>query len=74
VISDDGAGIPREHLSRVFDPFFTTKKRGTGLGLATCHSIVTDHGGSLDVTSDAGGGTRVVVRLPRRRGEPGAPS
>jgi two-component system sensor histidine kinase PilS (NtrC family) len=74
VISDDGAGIPREHLSRVFDPFFTTKKRGTGLGLATCHSIVTDHGGSLDVASDAGGGTRVVVRLPRRRGDAGAPS
>jgi two-component system sensor histidine kinase PilS (NtrC family) len=74
VISDDGAGIPREHLSRVFDPFFTTKKRGTGLGLATCHSIVTDHGGSLDVASDAGGGTRVVVRLPRRRGEAGAAS
>jgi two-component system sensor histidine kinase PilS (NtrC family) len=73
VISDDGAGIPREHLSRVFDPFFTTKKRGTGLGLATCHSIVTDHGGTLDVTSDAGGGTRVVVRLPRGR-EAGAPS
>jgi two-component system sensor histidine kinase PilS (NtrC family) len=74
VISDDGAGIPREHLSRVFDPFFTTKKRGTGLGLATCHSIVTDHGGSLDVASDTGGGTRVVVRLPRRRGEAGAAS
>jgi two-component system sensor histidine kinase PilS (NtrC family) len=72
-ISDDGAGIPREHLSRVFDPFFTTKKRGTGLGLATCHSIVTDHGGTLDVTSNAGGGTRVVMRLPRRR-DGGAPS
>jgi two-component system sensor histidine kinase PilS (NtrC family) len=72
-ISDDGAGIPREHLSRVFDPFFTTKKRGTGLGLATCHSIVTDHGGTLDVTSNAGGGTRVVMRLPRGR-DGGAPS
>ena len=64
-ITDDGPGIPADLLPRIFDPFFTTKKKGTGLGLATCHTIVTDHGGTIEVESAAGKGTRFVVRLPR---------
>ncbi|MGA1875427.1 MAG: ATP-binding protein [bacterium] len=40
LIKDQGAGIPKEHLSRIFDPYFTTKKDGTGLGLATTYSII----------------------------------
>jgi signal transduction histidine kinase len=65
-VEDDGPGIPRDVVSRIFDPFFTTKApgQGTGLGLHTCHSIVTKkHSGSIDVTSRAGQ-TRFVVRLP----------
>jgi two-component system, NtrC family, sensor histidine kinase PilS len=65
VITDDGPGISPEHLPRIFDPFFTTKKKGTGLGLATCLSVVTEHGGELDVESEPGKGTRFVIRLAR---------
>ncbi len=65
-VEDDGPGIPPEIVKRIFDPFFTTKApgEGTGLGLHTCHSIITKkHGGSIDVTSKPGC-TRFVVRLP----------
>lgn len=68
-VADDGPGIAPEHLGRVFDPFFTTKSRGSGLGLATCHSIVTEHGGMVDVDSQPGRGSRFTVRLPLATGE-----
>jgi two-component system, NtrC family, sensor histidine kinase PilS len=62
-ISDQGAGMTGEQASRVFDPFFTTKKKGTGLGLATCHAIVADHGGRIDVDTVLGRGTTMTVVL-----------
>ncbi len=70
VVSDNGAGIPPEHLHRVFDPFFTTKKRGqgTGLGLAVVNQIVRDSGGVVRVESQPGRGTTVEVLLPAIRG------
>jgi two-component system sensor histidine kinase PilS (NtrC family) len=64
-VSDAGPGIPTETLDRIFDPFFTTKPGGTGLGLATVHRIVEEHGGSIRVQSAAGKGTSFHVRLPR---------
>ncbi len=64
-VADDGPGIAREHIPRMFDPFFTTKSKGTGLGLATCHAIIAEHGGRIDVESEVGKGTKMVVRLPR---------
>ncbi|MDB4963146.1 MAG: multi-sensor signal transduction histidine kinase [Myxococcales bacterium] len=64
-IADDGPGIERDHIARIFDPFFTTKYHGTGLGLATCHAIVAEHSGRIDVESVVGKGTKMVVRLPR---------
>ena len=67
VVSDDGPGIAADQLSRIFDPFFTTKSKGTGLGLATCHAIVAEHGGHIDVASEPGKGTRMVVCIPRQR-------
>jgi signal transduction histidine kinase len=70
-VEDNGPGIAADHLPRIFDPFFTTKKRGTGLGLATSHAIVTEHGGSVDVRSEPGRGTRFVVRLPRAPAQKG---
>jgi signal transduction histidine kinase len=65
-VSDTGSGIPPEDLERIFDPFFTTKDphQGTGLGLMICHRIVTDHGGTIEVTSRVGEGSRFRVRLP----------
>jgi PAS domain S-box-containing protein len=65
-IADDGPGIPQENLNRIFDPFFTTKEagKGTGLGLSICHSIVTEHGGQIYVSSQLGKGTTIFVDLP----------
>jgi PAS domain S-box-containing protein len=66
-IEDNGPGIPEAVRSRIFDPFFTTKKvgKGTGQGLAIVRRVVIDrHGGSIDVQSKIGEGTRFRVRLP----------
>jgi signal transduction histidine kinase len=63
-ISDSGPGIPPDRLRQVFDPFYTTKSDGTGLGLAICHSIVEQHQGEIEMESEEGSGTAVVVRLP----------
>jgi signal transduction histidine kinase len=69
-VRDTGAGIPLEHLPRIFDPFFTTKPvgRGTGLGLAMCHSIVQGLGGEIRVQSMPGQGTTLTVELPLLKG------
>jgi two-component system NtrC family sensor kinase len=65
-VIDTGIGIPPENLTRIFDPFFTTKDvgRGTGLGLAVCYGILSDHGGRLDVRSTVGTGTTFTITLP----------
>jgi len=63
-IVDDGHGVPEHLIGRIFDPFVTTKQKGTGLGLATCHAIVTEHGGRIDVETEAGKGTKMIVTLP----------
>ncbi|MBW2692944.1 MAG: hypothetical protein JRE57_09950, partial [Deltaproteobacteria bacterium] len=52
-------------LDRIFDPFFTTKQNGSGLGLATVHRIVQNHGGSVRLESELGVGTTVRIRLSR---------
>jgi len=67
IVADDGPGIPADQLARIFDPFYTTKNKGTGLGLATCHAIIAEHGGHIDVASAPGEGTRMTVSLPRPR-------
>jgi len=70
-IRDEGEGIPEEHLSRIFLPFFTTRPvgSGTGLGLSIARQIVERHGGTIEVDSSVGVGTRMTVRLPRDRPE-----
>ena len=63
---DHGHGISSEHLEQLFDPFFTTKgpDKGSGLGLMIVHQIVSEHGGSIQLSSELGGGTIFQVRLP----------
>jgi two-component system cell cycle sensor histidine kinase/response regulator CckA len=68
-ISDTGQGIPQANLSRIFEPFFTTKKDTghRGLGLAWVYGIITNHGGSVAVTSEVNKGTSVRVFLPAQK-------
>ena len=66
-VSDAGRGIPPDVLPRIFEPYFTTRKEGTGLGLATTHSIVKRHGGHIDVASSSAG-TTFTVYLPAATG------
>ena len=63
-VSDDGCGVPREHMGRVFDPFFTTKPKGVGMGLAIARKIVQAHGGEITLDSQEGKGAQVKVWLP----------
>jgi hypothetical protein len=66
-VSDSGHGIAPEHLHRIYDPFFTTKaasRKGTGLGLSVTYGIIQEHGGSIEVSSRPGGGTRFQLALP----------
>ena len=65
-VQDTGFGIEPENVSKIFEPFFTTKEvgKGTGLGLAVCYGIVTEHGGRLSVRSSVDIGTTFTIYLP----------
>lgn len=63
-VEDSGPGIATDDLPRIFDLYFTTKAGGTGVGLAVTHQVVTAHGGTIEVESRPGEGTRMTVRLP----------
>jgi len=75
-VQDSGTGVPAELQSRIFDPFFTTKPigKGTGLGLAVCHAIVTSFGGQIACESAPGHGATFRVTLPPARPESAASS
>ena len=62
--TDNGRGIPAEHLEDIFTPFFTTKDKGSGLGLSISHQIVQDHRGYIDVESELNKGTSFFINLP----------
>ena len=61
-ISDTGPGIPKDVIGHMFDPLFTTKETGTGLGLSICKTIVEQHGGKIEVSSQP---TLFTIRIPK---------
>jgi C4-dicarboxylate-specific signal transduction histidine kinase len=63
-IYDRGSGLPPSRENEVFQPFFTTKKRGLGLGLSICTSIIKLHGGTLSLQNNVREGARAIFRLP----------
>ncbi len=63
-IRDTGKGMTPEVKEKIFHPFFTTKEKGTGLGLAVIHKIITDHNGTVDLETTPGGGSTFTIRLP----------
>jgi len=68
-VADSGQGIQPENLARIYDPFFTTKaaRKGTGLGLSVTYGILKEHGGTIEVESRWGAGSRFRVDLPLAR-------
>jgi two-component system, NtrC family, sensor kinase len=68
-VEDQGEGIRRADLQKIFEPFFTTKPpgRGTGLGLSICYTIISEHGGRIEVDSNVGRGSVFHIVLPRAR-------
>ena len=73
-VQDQGCGIPADEIDSIFQPFRSTFERGTGLGLATVHRIVTDYNGTIDVSSTVGSGTTMRVRLPGKHEVAEAPA
>ena len=63
-VSDSGPGVPVELREKVLDPFYSTKNGSTGIGLSISHRIVTDHGGSLEISHSKWGGAEFRVELP----------
>jgi PAS domain S-box-containing protein len=66
IVRDDGCGMAKKHMERAYEPFYTTRleQGGTGLGLSTCHGIVADHGGTIEIESKERQGTSVIIELP----------
>ncbi|MEX2060515.1 MAG: ATP-binding protein, partial [Nitrosopumilaceae archaeon] len=61
-VEDSGSGVPDDIISKVFEPLFTTKIKGTGLGLASCKSIIEQHGGSITVKNKP---SIFTIKLPK---------
>jgi signal transduction histidine kinase len=68
-ITDTGVGLTPEECARLFTPYFTTKQHGTGLGLAIVQAVISDHHGTITVTSDEARGTTFRIELPVRQAE-----
>ena len=71
-VADTGKGLTPEECSRLFTPYYTTKVLGTGLGLAIIQSVISDHHGTISVSSDEGHGTTFRIELPQRQSAPPA--
>jgi nitrogen fixation/metabolism regulation signal transduction histidine kinase len=71
-VSDTGKGLTPEECSRLFTPYYTTKLQGTGLGLAIVQSVISDHHGTISVSSEEGHGATFRIDLPKRQAGAGA--
>jgi signal transduction histidine kinase len=71
-VIDNGTGMPPEVVARAFRPFFSTRSDGTGLGLPTTKRIIAAHGGTIELQSEVGHGTKFTIRLPAA--PPGLPA
>jgi two-component system, sporulation sensor kinase E len=65
IIDDNGPGIDPEKLGAIYEPYHTTKAEGTGLGMMIVQRIMRDHGGEIEINSEQGRGTRLILRFPR---------
>jgi len=67
IIKDNGKGMTPEVKKHIFEPFFTTKDvgKGTGLGLSISFGIIEQHNGNIDVISEPGKGTEIIISLPK---------
>ncbi len=63
-ITDAGPGFKSEVVENIFEPFKTTKPHGSGIGLSICRNILQDHGGTIEIDNQVGGGATVTIRLP----------
>jgi nitrogen fixation/metabolism regulation signal transduction histidine kinase len=72
-VADTGAGMDEQSLQRIFEPYFSTKASGTGLGLPIAQRNVELNGGTVEVESAPGAGTKVIIRLPIATGETAGP-
>jgi PAS domain S-box-containing protein len=66
-ISDSGPGVPSHLRDKIFDPFYTTKNGSTGIGLSLSHRIITDHSGSMKISSSKWGGAEFRIEIPVER-------
>jgi C4-dicarboxylate-specific signal transduction histidine kinase len=63
-VADSGSGVASDLRDKIFDPFFTTKNYGSGIGLSICHRIISDHNGSLRVSTSKWGGALFSIEFP----------
>ena len=62
-VADNGCGIARKDIEHIFDLFYTTKSTGSGLGLPTAYKIIRAHGGDIQIKSEPGKGTEVIIKF-----------
>jgi len=66
-VSDSGPGVPKDIVNNILDPFYTTKSDSSGIGLSICHRIITDHGGSIDISTADLGGAEFSIMIPTNK-------
>jgi signal transduction histidine kinase len=68
-VSDSGKGVSPVHEDKIFDPFYGTKNGSTGIGLSIARRIITDHGGTLNVSKSKWGGAEFIIEIPPEKGK-----